>query len=74
MRSKNSWNKEYEKHSAIKEEKDFKDRKVTRKRSEMVLSKHGLKPSVMEQKFTEHVSHMTTEKPKLNTKKEKKEE
>lgn len=56
MRSKNSWNKEYE----TKVDKDGK------KHIRMV--KHGMKQSKKSLAFSKHVNKMKTDKPKWNKK------
>ena len=56
MRSKNSWNKEYE----TKVDKNGK------KHTRMV--KHGMKPSKKVLAFSKHLNNIKTDKPKWNKK------
>lgn len=56
MRSKNSWNKEYE----TKVDKNGK--------KHTVMVRNGLKPSKQSLAFSKYVSKMKTDKPKWNKK------
>ncbi len=69
MKSKNSWTKQYE----VVEKKVIRNgEKATEKVT--VLSKHGMKPSRLEIKFSKRINNMKTEKPKKKGLKESNDE
>ena len=55
MTKKNSWNKEYERNVVVIKE-DNKERKIVQN----ILSKPGIKPGKLEQKFSFKVKYMPT--------------